>query len=41
MVGSLYRDVEVIKGELAYKWFKVVPGQRYKIVYAQPDGANA
>jgi hypothetical protein len=31
MVGSLYRGVDVIKAELAYKWYKVVPGKTYKI----------
>jgi hypothetical protein len=31
MVGSLYEGVDVIKAELAYKWYKVVPGMRYKI----------
>ena len=40
MVGSLYQGVDVIKAELAYKWYKVVPGKTYKIQRAPAHASN-
>jgi hypothetical protein len=40
MVGSLYRDVDVIKAELAYKWYKVVQGKTYRIEKSAKRGAG-
>lgn len=38
LVGNLYQGINVIKAELAYKWYKVVPGpKQYKVKGAGAD----
>jgi competence CoiA-like predicted nuclease len=40
MVASLYQNVDVIKAELAFKWYEVAKGKTYKIVSPKSTDKN-